>query len=250
MANERVVQCPICLNQFKTRIYNKKVCSKQCAKIKDLRYAKDLYFKNKKNIKNTCKVCKVEYIKTNNSLTCSKKCSRKNSNRIKLEYAKRNGDVINERIRKKRKENEDFREKEKERRRGRVENDPLFRLRLNISNLINEVMRKKGLSKKSKSYKILKCSYEQLYAHLTKSFENNYKIPWNDEYFPLVHIDHIVPMSSAKNEEGVYELNHYKNLQFLYYRDNIIKSDNLEWELDLEVTGIYEAIEKLKDGSN
>ena len=39
------------------------------------------------------------------------------------------------------------------------------------------------------------------------------------------HIDHIIPISSAKTEEDIYILNHYTNLQPLYWLENIKKSN-------------------------
>lgn len=41
------------------------------------------------------------------------------------------------------------------------------------------------------------------------------------------HIDHIVPLVSAKTEEEMYKLCHYTNLQPLWALDNIKKGDNL-----------------------
>jgi hypothetical protein len=41
------------------------------------------------------------------------------------------------------------------------------------------------------------------------------------------HIDHIVPLSSAKTEDEVYGLCHYTNLQPLWAKDNLQKSNKL-----------------------
>ena len=39
------------------------------------------------------------------------------------------------------------------------------------------------------------------------------------------HIDHIIPISYAKSELEIYELNHYSNLQPLWSKDNLSKGN-------------------------
>ena len=68
--------------------------------------------------------------------------------------------------------------------------------------------------------------------YLIKTYENNYNEKWDWEYLKNVHIDHIIPMSTAKSEEEVIKLNHYTNLQLLKAEDNMQKSDKLDWRLD------------------
>ena len=41
------------------------------------------------------------------------------------------------------------------------------------------------------------------------------------------HIDHKIPLSSAKTEEEIYELCHYTNLQPLWAFDNLSKGNKI-----------------------
>jgi hypothetical protein len=46
---------------------------------------------------------------------------------------------------------------------------------------------------------------------------------WDNKH--LWHIDHIIPLSSAKTEDELKQLCHYTNLQPLWAADNIKKSN-------------------------
>jgi hypothetical protein len=46
-----------------------------------------------------------------------------------------------------------------------------------------------------------------------------------------LHIDHIIPISTAKTEQDVIKLNHYTNLQWLIDKDNLKKSNRLNWDI-------------------
>lgn len=95
--------------------------------------------------------------------------------------------------------------------------DPLYALTENIRSSIRNSLIFKS-SKKEKTEKILGCSFEELKLHLESKFE-----PWmnwdNRGKYKTGHInygwdiDHIIPLSSATNDEEILKLNHYTNLQ-------------------------------------
>jgi hypothetical protein len=129
------------------------------------------------------------------------------------------------------------------REKARKASDPLYKLRCNLATLIGNYFRNKGWKKSSKSQKILRCSFKQLKNHLESSAIKRYGI-----FDPTTsyHIDHIIPISLARNEEEILKLNHYSNLQYLTGKDNLQKSDKVLDEDGVEVTDPDKKIEILK----
>lgn len=123
-------------------------------------------------------------------------------------------------------------------------NNPIENFKKRVSTRIMSYLKSTGKRKCDFTVNILKCNKNELYLHLIKSFEMNYKIPWKDTYLEIVHIDHIIPISIAISKDDVISLNHYTNLQLLYKTDNLLKNNNIEWKLDLKITDIYKEIQK------
>ena len=98
-------------------------------------------------------------------------------------------------------------------------------------NIIYSSLKRKGYTKKSRTYEIIGCSYEFLLGYLEGKFEKwmnweNYG-KYNGDFNHGFDIDHIIPLSSASNEEELIKLNHYTNLQPLCSKINRdIKKDN------------------------
>jgi hypothetical protein len=110
--------------------------------------------------------------------------------------------------------------------------DPLFKLKDTISTGIYQSFRIKNYSKAKNTINILGCTIEEFKKHLESKFENwmtwENRGLYNGEFNFGWDIDHIIPLSSAKDEEDVYKLNHYINLQPLCSKINReIKKDKL-----------------------
>lgn len=113
----------------------------------------------------------------------------------------------------------------------RRNDDPLFKLSTQVRGLIRASLKKKGYKKDSHTYEILGCDYANFFEHLKTTWRNNYGTEWQGEDY---HIDHIIPLATAKTRQEVIDLCYYKNLQMLTPRDNLVKNKNLEWQLEKE----------------
>ena len=88
-------------------------------------------------------------------------------------------------------------------------------------NIIGNSLRKKNYKKKSRTHKMLGCSFEDLKQHIELLWKpwmnwNNYgsvngKQPTSEGQ--CWDIDHIIKLSTAKTEEELLKLFHYTNLQ-------------------------------------
>jgi hypothetical protein len=109
-------------------------------------------------------------------------------------------------------------------RKKRRKNDPLFTLIGRIRSRLNQSLRTNGYTKRSKTQEIIGCSWEFLKGYIERQFVDGMTWENRSEW----HIDHIIPISSAKTEEDVIKLSHYTNLRPLWAADNLRKSNKLE----------------------
>ena len=75
--------------------------------------------------------------------------------------------------------------------------------------LIYNSLKNKGFTKKSRTHEIIGCTFNDFMIHLNS---NKYGFKYGDLN---IDIDHIIPLSSAANEDEVLKLNHFSNLQLL-----------------------------------
>ena len=107
----------------------------------------------------------------------------------------------------------------------RKKNDKLFSLICSVRARFNGFLKKNNISKKNKTFDIVGCTPEFLREYIEKKFIQG--MSWDNHGRNGWHVDHIVPLSSAKNEDEIYKLCHYTNLQPMWEKDNIKKSNKI-----------------------
>lgn len=103
----------------------------------------------------------------------------------------------------------------------RKQNDPVFKLKSQARNAIYQSFARTGNVKSRRCEDITGLSIDLLYAYLIGTYKDNYGTEWDGS--EPVHIDHIIPLATAKTEEDVIRLCHYTNLQLLTAKDNLKK---------------------------
>jgi hypothetical protein len=187
--------------------------------------------------KRICRICQKEYLKNRyldkkeSELEKSKIRYELNKDEIKKrnsEYAKNNRARINKRS--------------IEYRNEVLKKDPLYLIKNRINSAIRRILKTKGLKKNfsinSQWNEIIGCSSSQLTEYIESQFVDGMK--WESR--ELWHVDHIIPLSFAKNEKEIIMLSHYSNLRPMWSRDNILKSNKID-----EDNGLYIKIFSLRD---
>lgn len=98
--------------------------------------------------------------------------------------------------------------------------DPFYRFKTRCRKRVWAAFNEKGYSKKSKTFDLVGCSQDFLVSYIESKFSPG--MSW--ENYGDWHVDHIIPVSAAKNELEVELLCHYLNLQPLWASDNVSKS--------------------------
>jgi hypothetical protein len=125
------------------------------------------------------------------------------------------------------KNKENLRYYNNEYKKNRKLDDPTFKLVQTVRVRLYAYLKTKSIVKNKRTFDIIGCTPLELKEHLEKQFVD--KMSWDNYSFNGWHIDHIIPLSSAKTEEEIYELCHYTNLQPLWAKDNFAKSNKLDY---------------------
>jgi Prasinovirus endonuclease VII len=106
--------------------------------------------------------------------------------------------------------------------------DPVWAITDNVRRRINEVLASKGLKMSVNREKLFGCTKAFLLQYLASKFlpgmtwENRGPLGW--------HVDHIkaVSLFDFTDPEQIHACSHYSNLQPMWWRDNIIKSNKCQ----------------------
>ncbi len=187
--------------------------SKKCTKCLT-EYSLNNFYKHKTTkdgLHTQCKECAKEK---------SREHHKQNKEHISIkqkEYRKNNRDYFNLKSKEWNKKNEYLKNYQKD----RLKNDMFFKFKNRLRTLIRISVLKQGYSKKTKSFEILGCEYDYFKNYIQSKFTLGMSWKNHGEW----HLDHIIPISSAKTEEEVIKLNHYTNFQPLWAIDNLKKSN-------------------------
>jgi hypothetical protein len=149
-----------------------------------------------------------------------RKNNRENRNNTSKKYYRKNRETILS--------GRTWGEKEKhyynEYRRNRKLKDPNYKTIENVRKRTREFLKQNKVLKQTTTQQIIGCSPTQFREHIENQFTEGMSWDLMGEH---IHIDHIIPLSSAKTKDEILTLCHYTNLQPLWAKDNLSKSNKL-----------------------
>jgi hypothetical protein len=191
-----------------------------------LKIAKTKYYQDKKN--DILKKSKEFYLKNKESVLDNAKNRYQFNRQNKLKYSKlyyeKNKVLLLEKSKKYAINNYkkvlDYQKKYKQ---DKYHKDPIFKIIICVRARVNNFLKEKNIKKNNKTFEIVGCSPQSLKEHLEKLFIDG--MTWDNQC--KWHIDHKIPLASAKTEEELYKLCHYTNLQPLWAEDNMKKGSKI-----------------------
>lgn len=104
-------------------------------------------------------------------------------------------------------------------------NNPMYKAWENLRSRTKDFLFNKNNFSKSKTLLIIGCTPDELKHHIENQFKTG--MSWDNYGFYGWHIDHIIPLSSAKDDEELLKLCHYSNLQPLWMLENLKKGNKI-----------------------
>lgn len=214
-------RCKICVQKYyvenKEKISEYKKKHAQGNKEKNIEYKKQYYLKNKKKIKERVK----KYAQDNKEKIKERQKTYYDYNKEKLlesrkqyikQYIKQNKEKLSKKTVKY------IRERKK--------TDPIYKFKCSIRYNIKGAFKRdtKKFRKNTKTETILGCTIEEFRLYIQSQFKKGMSFENHGEW----HLDHIIPMSLAINQEQAIKLNHYTNFQPLWAEENLSKSNKIK----------------------
>lgn len=110
--------------------------------------------------------------------------------------------------------------------RKRSKEDELYRLAKIYRTRTKIAFKQKGFEKPTKTTDLIGCSTKEFKEYLESKFTEG--MTWENRGLKGWHLDHIIPLCSAKNKEELENLCHYTNIQPLWWQDNLRKGSSIE----------------------
>lgn len=108
--------------------------------------------------------------------------------------------------------------------RERRKNDKLFAIKEKFRSSVNSAFSRLKKNKPSNTQKLLGCTWEEAKAHIERLWEEGMSWENHGRGHGKWNIDHIRPVSSFKDDE-LHLMNLIKNLQPLWFEENILKGN-------------------------
>jgi hypothetical protein len=210
-----------------------KTCSKCKLELSIDSFRKDVTKKD--GLTSSCKECKkkvdINYITNNIDKVLKKrkeyvKKNKENKKKYDLNYRINNKEKRNESLKKYYiKNNIKINERRKKYNSKRKKEDYVYKFKCNVRSLISKSF-KRGVNqfkKTASTESILQCNIKDFKAHIEKQFTEGMSFDNHGDW----HLDHIIPLASAKTEDEVIKLNHYTNFQPLWAIDNLRKGSKV-----------------------
>jgi hypothetical protein len=109
----------------------------------------------------------------------------------------------------------------------RYDSDEMYRFKTIIRKVVGGAFHRMKYPKNSKSKDILGADWIVVKEYIENKFKDG--MTWENRGLYGWHIDHIIPISEGKTEEEVIKLSHYTNLQPLWAKDNLRKSNKVDF---------------------
>lgn len=106
---------------------------------------------------------------------------------------------------------------------SRNKDNEMYASKKSIRDAVRRGFKNINTPKARKTEEILGCSFEFFRSHIESMFLDG--MSWSNHGYYGWHLDHIIPISSAKTLEDINKLSHYTNFQPLWWIDNLRKSN-------------------------